>query len=502
MTERELVELAARHRLDIAPRDLPTYGADLARFVASLERLDELAAEHDPPVDGRDCGAPAAADNGLNGWAWRCRVVRSGAHGPLSGRRVAVKDNIAVAGVPMRVGSSMLEGFVPQFDATLVERLLDAGAIITGKSECEALCFSSGSHTSASGPVRNPHDPSRSSGGSSSGSAVLLATGEVDLAIGSDSAGSIRTPSAYCGIYGLKPTIGLVPGSGVFPLERTLDCPGPMARTPGDLALLLDVIAGPEDGAPDPRGASAGEYGAEISAGVETLRVGVLEEGFGWETSEPEVDEAVRAALSSLGEHGATVEPVSVPLHRDAIHIWCGIAMEGALDAMVRGHGGATGTRMWMEPALIRALMDARQANGLAVSPSATAMILSGELAKRSGSYHYAVARRLSRRLAEAYDRALEQFDLLALPTNPIKPQPLPAPNDPVEVRLTRSTEPILNTCAFNVTGHPALSAPWARACGLPVGVMLVAPRYGERTLLRAGAAIEPAAPPTMQQAS
>jgi amidase len=210
----------------------------------------------------------------------------------------------------------------------------------------------------------------------------------------------------------------------------------------------------------------------------------VLEEGFGWPASEPDVDEAVRAAL---GAHG---EPVSIPLHRNGIDIWVGIAMEGAYETMIRGHGGGTNTRAWSDPEMVRTLAGAPR---LVASPSATLMVLSGALASRAGSAHYAVARRLAGRLARAYDEALERFDVLALPTNPMKPPPLPAPNDPLETRITRSTEPIVNTCPFNVTGHPALSAPWARVDGLPVGVMLVGRRNGERDLLRAAASLEPA---------
>jgi amidase len=481
MTDGELLELASRYRVAVAPGEIATYREHVTACLAALERLETLyAGEEEAPV-ARDAGAPPDPErNPLNAWAWRCEITRPGAEGLLSGRRVAVKDNIAVAGVPMRVGSRMFEGYVPRLDATLVERLLDAGATIAGKAECEALCFSSGSHTAVSGPVRNPHDPSRSAGGSSGGSAALVATDAVELAIGSDSAGSIRTPSAYCGVYGLKPTAGLVPGSGVWPLERTLDCPGPIARTPADLALLLDVIARAE-----------GSYGAQLEAGVEGLRVGVLEEGFGWPSSEPEVDEAVRGAIAALGELGARVEPVSVPRHRDGIDIWTGIAMEGALESMIRSHGGGTNTRTWTDPEMIRAFRDARREAGLDLSPSATVMILAGELAQRSGRYHYAVARRLAQGLAAAYDGALDTVDLLALPTNPMKPPSLPAVDDPLEVRLARSTEPILNTCPFNVTGHPAISVPGARAGGLPVGLMLVARRHGESELLRAAAALE-----------
>jgi amidase len=457
VTERALLELAAQHRLDLAPADVPTYRAHVEQFVATLERLHALA---DDVPEARARGTPPGA-NPLNAWAWRCNIA--GPDGPLAGRRIAIKDNICVAGVPMRVGSSMLDGYVPRFDAPLVERLLGAGATIAGKSECEALCFSSGSHTAVSGPVRNPHDPARSAGGSSGGSAVLVATGEVDLAIGTDSAGSIRTPSSYCGVYGLKPTAGLVPTDGIFPLERTLDCAGPIARTLADLALVLDAIAD----APPPRGTG--------------LRIGLLREGFGWPSSEPDVDEAVRAVL------GERVEPVTIPLHRDGVDIWASIAMEGAYETIIRGHGGGTNTRTWSDPEMIRTLAGA----SLDLSPSATLMVLSGALAAQAGSAHYAVARRLARRLARAYDEALADFDVLAMPTNPMKPPPLPASDAPLEVRIARSTEPILNTCPFNVTGHPALSAPWARAGALPVGVMLVGRRHGERDLLRVAAALE-----------
>ena len=198
-------------------------------------------------------------------------------------------------------------------------------------------------------------------------------------AVGTDSAGSIRTPSSYCGVYGLKPTAGLVPADGIFPLERTLDCAGPIARTLADLELTLDAIA---------------DVPPTSDSGV---RVGVLEEGFGWPASEPDVDEAVRAAL---GAHG---EPVSIPLHRNGIDIWVGIAMEGAYETMIRGHGGGTNTRAWSDPEMVRTLAGAPR---LVASPSVTLMVLSGALASRAGSAHYAVARRLAGRLARAYDEA------------------------------------------------------------------------------------------------
>ena len=163
-----------------------------------------------------------------------------------------MKDNICLAGVPMMNGASTLEGYVPDVDATVVQRILDAGGTIVGKSVCEYFCFSGGSHTSSSGPVHNPHRQGYSAGGSSSGSAALVAAGEVPMALGGDQGGSIRMPASFCGIYGMKPTHGLVPYTGIMPIELTIDHTGPMTATVEDNALLLEVLAGPDGLDPAP----------------------------------------------------------------------------------------------------------------------------------------------------------------------------------------------------------------------------------------------------------
>src|SRR5437763_9580848 len=226
--------------------------------------------------------------------------------GPLAGRRVAVKDNIALAGLPMMNGSQTVAGFVPRRDATVVTRLLDAGATIAGKAVCEDLCFSGGSHTSRTGPVRNPWDRSRTAGGSSSGSAALVASGGADLALGGDQGGSIRIPSAFCGTVGHKPTHGLVPYTGAFPIENTLDHLGPITRTVRDAALMLGVLAGPDGLDPRQRaGRAAQDYLAGLDGGLAGITVGVLEEGFGHPgLSLPESDETVRAAIGVLAAAG------------------------------------------------------------------------------------------------------------------------------------------------------------------------------------------------------
>ncbi len=174
------------------------------------EDLRRIARDFHFTIPDERGSAPRAEENPLGAWAWRVRIEGAAA-GPLAGRTIAIKDNVAVAGVPMHNGTALLDGYVPDEDATVVERVLDAGATILGKAVCESLCFSGGSHTADSGPVRNFYDPARSAGGSSSGSAALVASGVVDLAIGGDQGGSVRIPSCWSGIYGLKPTWGLVP---------------------------------------------------------------------------------------------------------------------------------------------------------------------------------------------------------------------------------------------------------------------------------------------------
>jgi amidase len=214
---------------------------------------DHLPEVRWPRTPGR---RPQPAENAHGAWAVRTSI-KGAASGPLAGKRVAIKDNICVAGVPMAMGAGYLEGYVPEVDATVVQRILDAGGEIVGKATCEYLCLSGGSHTSWPGPVRNPTDPKRMAGGSSSGSAVLVATGEADLALGGDQGGSIRIPAAWCGIVGFKPTYGLVPFTGVFPVELTVDHVGPMSRTVRDNALFLEVLAGPDGVDPrqyEPRG--------------------------------------------------------------------------------------------------------------------------------------------------------------------------------------------------------------------------------------------------------
>ena len=278
--------------------------APLCAAYASLDAFpDEKPAVKYPRDGGR---RPMPEENKFGAWYVKTSIKgRPG--GKLAGRRVALKDNVCLAGVPMTVGAGFLDGSVPDIDATIVERILDAGGEIAGKAVCEYYCVSGGSHTSSTGPVQNPRKLGHTTGGSSSGSAALVASGEVPLAIGGDQAGSIRIPASFCGIVGMKPTYGLVPYTGIGPLEITIDTAGPMSANVADNALLLEAIAGPDGLDSRQHLARVDRYTESLKQGVKGLRIGVLKEGFGHRNSEADVDAKVRAAAArfkSLGEIG------------------------------------------------------------------------------------------------------------------------------------------------------------------------------------------------------
>ncbi|MEW9555795.1 amidase [Nonomuraea sp. NPDC050783] len=486
----ELAALSDRYGFRLGPAGLAAFRELIGGTLESYAVVERLAAAGAPRPPRRDPGrCPAAAENPLGAWAWRTSIKGEGG-GPLSGRTVAVKDSVCVAGVPMANGSASLEGFVPARDATVVIRLLAAGAEITGKAACEDLCLSAGSHTAASGPVRNPWDPSRSAGGSSSGSAALLAAGEADLAIGGDQGGSVRIPAAWCGVVGLKPTYGLVPYTGAASIEPTLDHLGPMARTVADVAVLLSVIAGP-DGR-DPRQAPGTALPcppAALDGGATGLRIGLLSEGFGWPgRGEPRVDDAVRALAGRLAGHGADVRDVSVPEHRDGEHIWTVLLVQGAATQLLDLDGAAAGG----DPLLAAALHHGRRSRAESLSATVKLVaLLAGHLAVTAGGTYHAMARELAAGLGAAYDAALGEVDVLAMPTAPMTPTPLPPPGAPPGEQVARALEMICNTCPFDVTGHPAISVPAGLTGGLPVGLMLVARHGDEATLLRAAATCE-----------
>ncbi|SFL77605.1 amidase [Geodermatophilus ruber] len=492
--QNEVAALARSYGMHPAAEEVAAYTPIVAAFLSSYDAVEELYAEIAPQApDDRPSTRPAEADNPLGAW-YVTTDIRGAAEGPLAGRTVAVKDNVAVAGVPMMNGSHTVEGFVPREDATVVTRLLAAGATVAGKAVCEDLCFSGGSHTSVSGPVRNPWDPARTTGGSSSGSAALVASGAVDLALGGDQGGSIRMPAAFCGIVGHKPTHGLVPYTGAFPIELTLDHLGPMTRTVADAAAMLDVLAGRDGHDPrQPTDLAPQRYAAALDGEVSGLRVGVVTQGFGWDQlSEPGVDDAVRAAAERLRELGIEVVDVDLPWHRHALHVWNVIATDGATVQMIEGNGYGWNWEGRYDPELIAHYGRQRRQVADRWSPTVTAVALAGRWSmEQEQTRHYAMARNLATEVRRQYDAALADVDLLLLPTVPMVAREIPAAEDPLEVRIARGLEMIVNCAPFDVSGHPAISVPAGLSDGLPVGMMLVGRRFEDATCLAVAHAFE-----------
>lgn len=433
---------------------------------------------------------PVGDENKYNAWYVKTKIEGKPG-GKLAGKKVALKDNVSLAGVPMMVGASTLEGYVPDIDATIVPRLLDAGATILGKAHCEYFCVSGASHTGAGGAVHNPHRMGHSPGGSSSGSAALVVAGEVDMAIGGDQGGSIRIPAAFSGIYGMKPTHGLVPYTGVMPIEATIDHIGPMTANVYDNALMLEAIAG-EDGL-DPRqyAPQVKPYTKALDRGAKGLRIAVIKEGFGLPSSELDVDAKVREAARRFERLGATVSEVSMPMHAIGRSIWVPVALEGLHMQMMRGNGMGFNWKGLYSTTLLDAHSAWKtRADDLSDSLKLSMLVAEYSISRYRGRY-YAKGQNLSRQLRDEHDRLLRDYDILLMPTVPMKSTPIPPADAPLALYVQRALELLPNTCPTNLTGHPSISIPCGMSDGLPVGVMLTGRFWDEPTLYAAAAAFE-----------
>ena len=436
---------------------------------AALVEFGELAGLRAPaPVVERDRGRPPAADEDpYRAWLWRSSIEgRPG--GLLAGRTVGFKDHIAVAGLPLTFNARPLEHHLAEEDAGVVRRVLDAGGTITGKHALSGIVTQD--HAVAHrGPPLNPCDPARVTGGSSSGSAVAVAAGEVDVAFGGDQGGSVRVPAAYCGVVGLKPTYGLVSHAGAtFHSDPTLDHIGIFGRRVLDVARALEAVAGYDERDPcqDRTIPDRVDVLAGLEAGVGRLRVGVLKEGFG-DTVDPEIASGVRAAIALLRKMGADVTEVSVPEHR-TVHP--AISVTVAYGVRTRCRAGAEGSSDPLERLLATHTGD--------LVPYLKVNLLAAELSWRAdGGAALTAAARVRAQCARAYDGALSGVDVLVMPTTPTVAPALSAPGDGRTVAQ--------NTRPFNFTGHPALAVPCGTARGLPISMQIVGRHLDDALLLR-----------------
>ncbi len=488
----QIREIGASFGLDLTDDDAASFREIFKGPLQSYARLDQLVEPTLPVIAPRTPGyRPGPDENPYNAWYWRTDIS-AGRSGLLSGKAVAIKDNICVAGVPMMNGSPTLEGYVPEIDATVVTRILEAGGTVAGKAACEDLCFSAGSHTCATGPIRNPHSPKHSAGGSSGGSAALVAAGEVPMALGGDQGGSIRTPSSWCGVYGLKPTWGLVPTTGSMPISYSVDHCGPIGATVEDVARLLAVIAGHDGWDTRTIPAQTGDYMKALGEGAKGLRVGIMREGFEHDASDADVNASVRSAVDGMRALGVEVSEVSVPMHYDGAHIWSGVILEGAAEMMLKGYGVGNNAPTYYPVSMQEAFARGFATRVNDVSETVKLVLLLGEYMHRH--YHnryHSKAQNLRVVLRNAYAEALKDVDVLVMPTIPFTATEIPAPDAPREVQIDLALNMQQNTCPFDVSGHPAFTVPCGRKDGLPIGLMLVGRPYEEATLIRLAAAFE-----------
>ncbi len=488
----QILDIALDFDLDLSHEDARSFAGLIAGSVPSYNRLDELAEPSLPVKYARTPGRrPAPEENPYNAWYWKCEI-KGADSGLLAGKRVGIKDNVCVAGVPYMNGCRVIEGYVPEVDATVVTRILDAGGTIIGKTACEDLCFSGGSHTSKPVPIKNPHRTTHSAGGSSGGSGAALAAGDCEMALGGDQGGSIRMPGAWCGVYGLKATHGLVPYTGIMPIELTIDHCGPMANTVEDVARLLAAIAGPDGYDPRQADIRTQDYLGALERGAAGLKIAVVQEGFGRPESEEVTDGKVRDAIGRLKDAGASVNEVSIPMHLDGYHIWTAIIVEGSTELMIKGDGFGYSWNGHYVTSLRDAYARGWRSRPNDMAETVKMVMLLGEYMHRYyHGHYYAKAQNLRRTLKAAYDAVLAEHDLLVMPTIPFRATEIPPPDCSREEYVTLALNMVGNTSPFDVSGHPAMTVPCAKVDDLPVGMMLIGRRCDEATVLRAAAAFE-----------
>jgi amidase len=481
----ELKKMARASHVELTPAELSALMKMIPGQIELLDKIDANISEPQASVtrypDRKVGSRPAPKDDPLNAIVLRCNV-KGAASGPLKGKRVGVKDSVSVAGVPVSGGSSVLKGYVSEIDATIVSRMLDAGAEIVATLNMDDFALSGDGTTSHYGPTRNPHNPEYCSGGSSCGSGAALYYDDIDLTIGTDQGGSIRIPASWSGVVGIKPTYGLVPYTGVMSIDPTLDHVGPMARSVADVALLLEVLAGKDPRDQRQREVTVAPYREALGKSVAGLKLGVVREGFNAPGAEADVNSAVMKAVRSLEKLGARSSEISIPEHSDAAGLIYALVPEG-MAMLARTNLQGTHHVGTFTPNLATYFGEhlPDRANDLAITVKFM-LVLGNYMRDRYHGRVYAKAQNYRPTLTARYDAALHEYDALVMPSTPMKAH---------RIDEQAPYSMIVNTAPFDVSGHPAISVPCAKSNGLPVGLMIVGRKFDESNVLKLAHAFE-----------
>lgn len=476
------------------PSGVPTSVADIARLVkfsevsavsiveAYLRRIDEndehvhafnLVTADEARADAHRVDSTVAAGRDP---------------GPLAGVPIAVKDNLCTRAIPTTCSSRILDGWRPPYDATVIEKLRNAGAIIIGKTNLDEFAMGSSTENSAFGPTFNPQDLTRVAGGSSGGSAAAVAAGFAPVSLGSDTGGSIRQPAALCGVVGVKPTYGTVSRYGLVAFASSLDQIGPFATTVRDAAQILEVISGHDDrdSTSIPQGAL--DLVSVLDRGVSGLRIGRISDLP--EGADPEVSQRLEEAFGALRDAGATIVDIQLPSMKYALTAYYLIAPAEASSNLARYDGVRYGLRV--EAGDTNAMYSATREAGF--GDEVKRRIMLGTYALSAGYYdaYYGKALKVRRLISDDFARAYQSVDAILTPTSPMVAFPVGAKvDDPMSMYLCD-----VYTIPTNLAGHPAMSVPFGTgAGGLPVGVQVLAPTLGEQAMFRVGTELERRAP-------
>lgn len=494
----EVIALGERFNIEIDDRRADHVTKQVNQLLADLNALDDIAIFEGPDrlgtssTAGRSWSEPTSDE--YNAVSINCSVPPfegQGSDGELQGYDIGVKDVIAVAGIPMRCGSSVMRGFVPSMDAAVIERILSAGGTITAKTNLDEFAGSARGTTGYGPAIANPHDPDHTAGGSSGGSAVAVSTGRVDVALGTDTGGSVRIPASFCGVIGLKPTYGLVPLSGVVENTYTQDHVSLFASNLVDIARLLQVTAGADERDPASLQAAGREtycVGGYLDAvqnhpSISDVTVGLIEESVGADVSE-RVQDRTNEALDRITEAGGEVIRISVGNYKFARPIKNALSF---VELATHWRDGAATYRRG-------GVVDENYQVGFARQTAAASgelnafymskLLAGARIVEAHDGRHYTRAQAARELIGKELDELLELVDVFVLPTLPdIAPR--------IEDADDWDYDYAYNTRIANVTRHPAITIPNGTAAGLPVGLQLIGAAFDEPSLLGISASIQ-----------